>query len=250
MGGDLFIFALRHADNALVLGNRVSEWCGVGPYLEEDIALTNLALDLIGQARLLYSFAGEVENQGRDEDALAYLRDQGEFRNVLLVEQPNGDFAQTIVRHLLFSAYAHPLYEELRQSANATLAAIAAKAEKEMAYHVRHAGEWVVRLGDGTEQSRARAQAALDELWTYTGELFERDATEERLIAEGVSPDLATIEARWRETVEGIVSQATLSLPEGEYMQQGGRQGRHSEHLGHMLAEMQILQRTYPGAAW
>jgi len=246
----LFAYTLRLADNALILGHRVSEWVGHAPVLEEDLALGNLALDLIGQARSFYTYAGEVEGKGRDEDALAYLRDAPAWRNVLLVEQPNGDFAQTIMRHLLYSAFAHPYFEELSRSKDATLAAIAAKAVKEMAYHVRHAGEWTIRLGDGTDESHRRAQNALDELWPFTGELFEVDQIERALIETGIAVDPASIKARWSKTLDHVFDEATLTRPRDGYMQSGGRSGRHSEHLGYILTELQFLQRTYPGARW
>ena len=246
----LFDYALRQADSALILGHRLSEWIGHAPLLEEELALGNIALDLIGEARALYAHAGTVEGKGRDEDALAYRRDAGAFRNLLLVEQPNGDFAVTIIRQLLYSAFAHPFWRALGQSRDATLAAIAAKAEKEAAYHLRHAGEWLIRLGDGTAESHRRAQAALDELWPYSGELFETDAVEQALIAEGIAVDPATLRPEWERTVAAVLAEATLAAPAGEWMQSGGRGGRHSEHLGHLLATMQFLQRAYPGAVW
>jgi ring-1,2-phenylacetyl-CoA epoxidase subunit PaaC len=233
----------------------VSEWVGHAPVLEADLALGNLALDLIGQARSFYTYAGEVEGKstgglGRDEDTLAYLRDAPAWRNVLLVEQPNGDFAQTIVRHLLYAAFAHPCFEELSRSKDATLAAIAAKAVKEMAYHVRHTGEWTIRLGDGTDESHRRAQNALDELWPFTGELFEVDQIERALIEAGVAVDPQGIKARWSKTLDQVFDEAALTRPRDGYMQSGGRSGRHSEHLGFILTELQFLQRTYPGAKW
>lgn len=246
----LFCYTLRLADNALVLGHRLSEWCGHAPVLEEDLALANMALDLIGQARSFYSYAGEIEGRGRDEDALAYLRDAREFRNVLLVEQPNGDFALTIVRQLFFAAFARPHFEQLARSDDATLAAIAAKAEKEMAYHLRHAAEWTIRLGGGTDESQRRAQAAVDELMPYTGELFEADQVEGSLIEAGVAPDPASVRPLWNKTIQEVLTEATLALPREGFMQSGGRNGRHSEHLGHLLAELQFLQRAYPGASW
>ena len=246
----VFEYTLRLADNALILGHRLSEWCGHAPVLEEDLALPNMALDLIGQARALYAYAGELEGQGRDEDALAYLRDAGDFRNVLLVEQPNGDFAVTMVRQLLYASHAHPYFEALARSKDATLAAIAAKAVKEMAYHVRHCGEWTIRLGDGTDESHARAQAALDELWPFTGELFEVDALERRLIDEGIAVDSAALRSSWDRTIDDVLMQATLTRPRDGWMQGGGRAGRHSEHLGYILADLQFLQRAYPGAVW
>jgi ring-1,2-phenylacetyl-CoA epoxidase subunit PaaC len=243
-------YTLRLADNALVLGHRLSEWCGHGPMLEEDIALANIALDLIGQARSLYAYAGEVEGKGRDEDKLAYLRDAGQYRNVLLVEQPNGDFAVTMMRQLLYAAFMHPYLQALQRSADTRLAEIAAKAVKEMAYHLRHASEWVIRLGDGTEESHARAAAALDELWTYTGELYEMDAGERDLVRQGVAVDRETIRPIWRATLDRVLREATLARPADRWMQTGGRKGRHSEHLGHLLAEMQVLHRAHPDATW
>ena len=246
----LFAYTLRLADNALILGHRVSEWVGHAPVLEEDLALGNLALDLIGQSRSFYTYAGEIEGKGRDEDALAYLRDAGGYRNVLLVEQPNGDFAQTIVRHLLYSAYAHPYFEALTRSKDATLAAIAAKAVKEMAYHVRHTAEWTIRLGDGTDESHRRTQTALDELWPYTGELFEIDQVERALIEAGIAVNPSDIRTRWSKTLDEVFEDATLTRPRDGYMQSGGRSGRHSEHLGFILTELQYLQRSHPGAKW
>jgi ring-1,2-phenylacetyl-CoA epoxidase subunit PaaC len=243
-------YALRLADNALVLGHRLSEWCGHAPMLEEDIALANMALDLIGQARLLYAYAAEVEGEGRDEDQLAYLRDAGQYRNLLLTEQPNGDFAFTIARQSLYSAFVVPFWRALAGSRDETLAAIAAKAEKETAYHLRHCAEWLIRLGDGTAESHTRAQDALDELWPYTGELFEADAVERGLIERGVAVDPQALRAEWDETVETVLAEAMLRRPADGWMQSGGRSGRHSEHLGHLLAELQFLQRAYPGAKW
>ncbi len=246
----LFAYTLRLADNALILGHRLSEWCGHAPVLEEDLALPNMALDLIGQARAFYTYASEIEGKGRDEDALAYLRDAVDFRNVLLVEQPNGDFAVTIVRHLLYVAFAHPYFEALAKSKDATLAGIAAKAVNEMAYHVRHVSEWTIRLGDGTEESHARAQDALDQLWPYTGELFETDRVERALIEAGVAADPLNVRPVWESTIDAVLAEATLSRPRDAWMQTGGRAGRHSEHLGFILAELQFLQRGYPGSTW
>jgi ring-1,2-phenylacetyl-CoA epoxidase subunit PaaC len=238
------------ADDALVLGHRLSEWSGQAPTLEEDIALSNLALDLIGQARLFYACAGEVEGKGRDEDALAYLRDEREFANILMVEQPNGDFAATMVRQLLFAAFKHPFYEALTRSRDRRLADIAGKAVKEMAYHVRHAGEWVIRLGDGTEESHRRAAAALDDLWMNTGEMFEMDAGAEALVRAGIAVDPTRIRPAWDATVDRVLREATLKRPPDRWMQSGGRRGRHSEHLGRLLAEMQVLHRAHPGVVW
>lgn len=246
----LFHYTLRVADNALILGHRLSEWIGHAPVLEEELALGNMALDLIGEARALYAYAGSVEGRGRDEDALAYSRDAREFRNLLLVEQPNGDFSVTIVRQLLHAAFVFPFWRALTASKDATLAAIAAKAEKEAAYHLRHSAEWVIRLGDGTTESHRRTQAALDQLWPYTGELFEVDPIEETLIASGIAVDPRILRPEWDHTLDNCLAQATLDRPTDQWMQTGGRLGRHSEHLGHLLATMQFLQRAYPGATW
>lgn len=250
MADPVFEYALRLADNALVLGHRLSEWSGRAPLLEEDIALSNLALDLIGQARLFYAVAAEAEGAGRDEDRLAYFREAEDFRNVLLVEQPNGDFAHAMVRQFLYAAFMQPFYAALAASSDARFADIAAKAVKEMAYHVRHCGEWVIRLGDGTQESHARAAAALDELWTFTGELFEMDAGERALAATGVAVDRASLKPAWEATVYRVLDEATLDRPADRYMQTGGRDGRHGEHLSRMLAEMQVLARAHPGVTW
>jgi ring-1,2-phenylacetyl-CoA epoxidase subunit PaaC len=246
----LFTYTLRLADTALILGHRLSEWVGHAPVLEEDLAFGNMGLDLIGQARSLYTYAGEIEGSGRDEDKLAYLRDAGEYKNLLLVEQPNGDFAVTMMRQLLYAAFAAPFQAALTRSRDATLSAIAAKAEKEMAYHVRHSAEWIIRLGDGTAESHARAQDALDELMPYTGEMFETDQVERALIEAGIAVDPATIRPAWDATLDEVLAEATLTRPACHFAQTGGRSGRHSEHLGFILADMQFLQRAYPGATW
>jgi ring-1,2-phenylacetyl-CoA epoxidase subunit PaaC len=246
----LFSYLLRLGDNALVLGHRLSEWTGRAPMLEEELALANMGLDLIGQARLFYSYAGEVEGKGRDEDAFAYLRLDGEWGNVLLVEQPNGDFALTMLRQLFFAAYAEALFRALVSSRDARLAEIAAKAVKEMTYHVRHSAEWVIRLADGTQESRSRMLDALDELWPYTGELFEADEVEQSLITSGIAADPALLEDRWGETIDRVFSEANLQVPAMGWMHTGGRKGIHSEHLGHMLAAMQSVHRAFPGVTW
>lgn len=246
----LVLYTLRRADDALILGHRLSEWCGHAPILEEDMALANMGLDLLGQARELYSYAAKVEGKGNDEDKFAYLRDVRQYRNLLLLEQPNGDFACTMVRQFFYSAFADLYWRAMMQSTDTTLAAIAAKSEKESAYHLRHSSEWIVRLGDGTEQSHARTQAAIEHLWAFTGEMFEADAGERALIEAGISVDPASLRPQWLETVSGVVGEATLALPGSNWMQQGGRDGRHSEHLGHLLSELQSMQRTFPGAAW
>lgn len=246
----LVLYALRRADDALILGHRLSEWCGHAPMLEEDMALSNIALDLIGQARELYSHAAKVEGKDNDEDKLAYLRDVRQYRNLLLVEQPNGDFAQTLVRQFFYSAFADLYWRAMMNSRDATLAAIAAKSEKESAYHLRHASEWIIRLGDGMEESHRRAQAAIDHLWAFTGEMFVVDASERGLIHAGIAIDPDVLRGRWLKTVSGVIGEATLTLPQNDWMQQGGRAGRHSEHLGHLLSELQSMQRTFPGLTW
>ena len=246
----LFSFTLGLADDALVLGHRLSEWSGKAPSLEEDIALSNLGLDLIGQARLLYTHAGAMEGRGRDEDQLAYFRDDRAYRNLLIVELPRGDFAYTMVRQLMWAAFMHPYYDAMTGSRDAELAGIAGKAVKEMAYHVRHAAEWVIRLGAGTPESRRRVTAALDDLWGYTGEMFQMDGGEQDLVALGIAPDRSALRQIWDRTLDRVLTEATLSRPKDRYMQSGGRAGRHTEHLGHLLAEMQVLARAHPGAKW
>ncbi len=246
----LVLYALRRADDALILGHRLSEWCGHAPMLEEDMALANMGLDLIGQARELYTYAAKVEGAGNDEDKLAYLRDVRQYRNLLLVEQPNGDFARTMVRQFFYSAFADPYWRAMMASKDETLAAIAAKSEKESAYHLRHASEWVIRLGDGTEESHRRAQDAVDDLWAFTGEMFHTDASDAELIASGIAVDPEALRDGWRRTVADVLAVATLDMPKSEWMQKGGRAGHHSEHLGHLLSELQSLQRSFPGATW
>lgn len=246
----LFTFCLRRGDDAHILGHRLGEWCGRGPALEEDIALSNVALDLIGQARGYLTYAGEVEGKGRDEDRLAYLRNEREYVNCKLVEQPNGDYAHTIMRGFLFDAWHLPFLEALSKSKDERLAGIAAKAAKEASYHLKRHSEWVIRFGDGTEESHRRAQEALDDLWTYTGELFEEDAAHQELVKAGIAPAMAPVKAAFSKTVERVLAEAGLKLPEDPHMATGGRSGLHSEHLGHLLAEMQFLQRAYPGAEW
>ena len=245
-----FEYLLRLGDDRLILGHRLSEWCGHAPILEEDIALANIALDLIGQASLLLGLAGKVEGQGRDADALAYLREGVEYRNALLVELPKGDFAVTIVRQLFFSVFALLQAEALLRSSNEELAGIAAKAVKEFRYHVRHSADWVLKLGGGTAESRSRAQRAVDDLWRYTGELFLADDVDRAAATSGLGVDPSTLENAWGETVRDVLERAGLTIPETSYMQRGGRTGRHTEHLGHLLSEMQILARSHPGASW
>jgi ring-1,2-phenylacetyl-CoA epoxidase subunit PaaC len=246
----LVLYALRRADDALISGHRLSEWCGHAPAMEEDMALANMGLDLLGQARELYSYAAKVEGKGNDEDKFAYLRDVRQYRNLLLLEQPNGDFARTIARQFFYAAFADLYWRAMMQSADPTLAAIAAKSEKESAYHLRHSSEWMVRLGDGTEESHRRSQTAIDDLWAYTGEMFRVDDSERGLIDAGIAVDPAKLHAAWFKTITGVVNEATLALPKSDWMQQGGRDGRHSEHLGHLLSDLQSMPRTFPGATW
>jgi ring-1,2-phenylacetyl-CoA epoxidase subunit PaaC len=246
----LFQYLLRLGDDRLVLGHRLSEWCGHGPILEEDIALANIALDLVGEATLLLKLAGEVEGKDRNEDALAYFRDSSDYRNALLVELPKGDFAFTIVRQLLFSVFSLLQMEALQRSSHPELAGIAAKATKEARYHVRHSAQWVVTLGDGTAESHTRVQRAVDDLWRYSGELFMADAVDRDVAAEGVGVDPSSFADAWRAQIDEVLRRATLTVPASGYMQRGGRDGRHTEHLGHMLAEMQIVARSHPGAQW
>jgi len=250
----LLDYVLRLADSDLILAQHLGEWVGHGPVLEEDIALTNVGLDLLGQARLWFGYAGEIETRiagrGRSEDEFAFLRDASEFRNVLLVEQPNGNYAQTMARQFYFDAWHELLLAQLSHSSDIRIAGIASKGVKEARYHIERSGEWVIRLGDGTGESHDRMQAAIDDLWTYTGELFEMDATDVALVATGVGCDLAALAPVWRERVEAVLAEATLAVPATAWMQTGGKRGVHTEHFGHVLAEMQSLPRTHPGAQW
>lgn len=248
--GALAEYLLRLGDDRLVLGHRLSEWCGHGPVLEEDIATANIALDLLGQATIFLRMAGLAEGQGRDEDALAYWRDETQFRNASIAELPVGDFGFTILRQFLFSAWAFHHLDALSASGNAELAAVAAKALKETRYHVRHASEWVLRLGDGTEESHGRMQRAMDELWPWTGELAWQDAVDADLRKTGVAPDLEALKSPWEVMVRDVATRATLTIPKGPMRMSQGRQGKHTEHLGHMLAELQIVARSHPGAKW
>lgn len=247
---DTALYALRLGDDALVLSHRLAEWSSRAPALEEDIALTNIGLDLLGQARSLLTYAGEVEGAGRSEDDLAYLRPENEFTNCQLVEQPNGDFAVTMARLLFFSAYQLELYRRLARSTDATLAAVAAKGVKEVSYHVDHAAGWVIRLGDGTEESRRRMQAGVERMWPFTHELFETDDVASRLAANGAGVDPSGLEPVWEERITAVLAEATLERPADKWRPGGGRRGVHSEHLGFLLAEMQHLHRSYPGATW
>ena len=245
-----FDYLLRLGDNCLVLSQQLAAWCGHGPALEEDLALTNVALDLLGQARLWLSYAGEVEGRGRDEDALAYGRDGFDFRNLLLVEQPNGHYGDTIARQFLFDAWHQHLLGGLSQSSDARIAEIAQKAAKEVRYHVERSAGLMIALGDGTEHSHARMQGAVDKLWPYANEWFESDAVDAHCAALGLAPAAPTLAAPWLASVDGVLARATLATPAYQGHQRGGKQGVHSEHLGHLLSELQFLQRAYPGAQW
>ena len=246
----LFRYVLRLGDLSLVLGQRLSEWVGHSPALEEDLGLANIALDLIGQARLLLSYAGEIEGRGRDEDKLAFLREQGAYFNAILAEQPNGDFGQTIVRQVLIDAFQLELYERLAASSDERLAAIAAKSVKEVRYHLRYSSDWLIRLGDGTAGSHARAQAALDLLWPYTVELFTEDELDRLMCDNGIAPRLHEVHSAWSARLDAILTESTLKRPADRPHAWHGKRGQHSEHLGYILAEMQYLQRTYPDARW
>lgn len=246
----LLKYILRLADTNLILGQRLSEWTGHGPFLEEDLALTNIALDITGTAKSLLEYAAQLENKGRTEDDLAYFRNEREFFNIKLVEQPNGDYAKTIVRQALKDCFDLYFYQELAKSKDQTLAGIAQKAIKESTYHLRHTASWVERFGDGTEESHNRAQEAVNELWAFTGELFEADEVEEILVKEGIAPEMKNIKQQWEKYMDELLSKATLEKPQNAFMQTGGRNGIHTEHLGFILAEMQALPRMYPEAKW
>lgn len=254
MDKQLFEYLLRLGDTTLILSQRLGQWCGHGPVLEEDLALTNTALDLLGQARMWLTLAGEVVGGGRDEDQLAYLRDAHQFRNCLLVEQPNGDYGDTMARQFLFDVWHYFLLQQLTQSKDERVAAIAAKAIKEVTYHVRRSSDLVVRLGDGTEESHRRMQAAIDAVWTFAGELFADDEVDHDLAARGIAVERATLREPWLAHVREVLEEATLTAPDEReafhLLRQGGWQGRHTEALGYVLAEMQYLQRAYPGARW
>jgi ring-1,2-phenylacetyl-CoA epoxidase subunit PaaC len=247
----LLQFLLRMGDNTLILGHRVSEWCGHAPVLEEDIALANTALDLIGQTQMWLDYAAEVQGEGKSADDLAFLRDAWDFRNVLLVELPNGDFGQTLMRQFLFDAWASIMLGRLQSSRDERVREIAEKASKEVAYHVERSADTVVGLGDGTEESHARMQAALDYLYPYVGELFESDAVDAAMAEAGIAPDPANLRAEYDALVGRVLADATLQVPEGAFVHRGGRDGAmHTEHLGHLLCTMQWLQRAYPGCQW
>jgi len=256
-------YTLHLADNALILGHRNSEWCGHGPVLEQDIAITNISLDLIGQARNFYQYAAELTNEAKasspqgeevggevTEDTLAYLRDARDFKNYLLVEQSNGDWAVTILRQFFFSVYQYLLYQRLQTSNDGQLAAIAEKALKEVTYHIRWSSEWVIRLGDGTEESHKKILKAIDDLWMFTGELFKPALYETEAVEDGFGVDVANLKDGWMQKVKNVFGEATLPVPENVWMQSGGKEGMHTEYLGYILADMQFLQRAYPNCEW
>jgi ring-1,2-phenylacetyl-CoA epoxidase subunit PaaC len=244
-------YLLRQGDNALILSQQLCQLCGKGPALEEDMALSNVALDLLGQTRMWLSYAGELEGKGRDEDRLAFLRDAHDYRNCLLVEQPNGSYAEVTMRQFLFDTWHYFLMDGLTRSSDARIAEIAQKSIKEVTYHLRRSGDLVVRLGDGTELSHAKMQAALDELWMYSGEMFLYDAVDDAMVEQGVAPAVESLRRHCLDHMAEVFAEATLAMPSPDaYMQRGGKQGRHTERLGYILAEMQFLQRAYPGAQW
>ena len=246
----LIAYVTRMGDNAIVMAQRLSEWVGHGPALEEEMAMANFALDYVGQARMFFSCAGELDGKGQSEDEICFLRDGWDYGNVLLLEQPNGDFGETIARLVLFETFYILQLEALASSPATRLAEIAARAIKEATYHLRHASKWLIRLGDGTEESHRRVQNAIDGLWTYTGELFEADQVDQIMQSEWAAPDLAILQEQWHRQIGDLLAKATLQKPEDGWMDSGGKRGHHSEHLGYILADMQSLQRTYPRATW
>ena len=250
MKSSLIDYTLHLADNALIIAQRNAEWCGHGPILEQDIAITNISLDLLGQSRNFYQYAATLIGGDTDEDKLAYLRKEREFKNCLLVEQPNGDWAQTILRQFFFSTYQYLLYEKMQHSKDEQLAAIAAKALKEVTYHLRWSSEWVIRLGDGTAESHDRMNKAIDELWRYSGEFFKAAEYESKLLKDNISVDLSLLKDEWTKKITEIFAEATLVVPEKKFMQGGGKEGMHSEQLGYILTELQYMQRAYPNSQW
>ncbi len=246
----LIDYTLHLADSTLILAQRNAEWCGHGPVLEQDIAITNISLDLLGQSRNFYQYAASLISNGATEDSLAYLRTEREFKNCLLVEQPNGDWAQTILRQFFFSVYQQLLFEKLQYSKYEQLAAIAVKSLKEVNYHVRWSGEWVIRLGDGTEESKSRMIKAIDALWTYTGEIFLAASYELQAASESAGIDPSSLKELWMKKITDVFEEATLTIPENKFMQTGGKEGKHTEHLGYILTELQYMQRAYPNSAW
>lgn len=246
----LYVYCLRMADDALILGHRLSEWCSKGPILEEDLALTNLSLDMIGRAQAILTYAAQLKGGNCTADDLAYRRSERNYLNHLMAEQPNGDFAHTIARQLFMSAFEYYFYDELQRCKDETLAAIGAKTLKEVKYHLLHASDWAIRLGDGTQESHERMQRAVNDLWMYTGELFEMDEPENTLLREGLAVDLVSVKPQWYNHVKNVLAEATINVPGDTHMQTGGLRGIHTEYLGHILSEMQYLQRAYPDAKW
>ncbi len=246
----LLTFLLRIADDRLILGHRLSEWCGHGPILEEDIALGNIALDLLGQSSALYKLAAEVEGKNHTEDDFVYFRDDLQYKNIKLVELPKGDFAFTIARQFFFSQYSVLLFEQLQKSSHKQIAGISGKAIKESSYHLRHSKQWMLRLGDGTEESHFRLHNAVNELWNYTGEMFYTDVNEKLLIENKIIASIDSLQSLWKEKIEECFCEATVSIPQNEFQHSGGRIGKHTEHLGYLLSELQILARSYPDAKW
>ena len=246
----LFNYLLRLGDNAAILGHRLSEWCGHGPELEEDIAIINTSLDLLGHARSIYTYAGEVEGKGKDEDDIAYLREERAYKNALICELPNGHYGDTIARQFLFDQFNFLLFSELVNSSDETVAAIAAKAIKEIRYHLRRSVEWTLRLGDGTEESHNRIQESFDNIWMFTGDLFTQGESDKVIVENGIGPDLDKIYSEWKVKVSEVLTKATLTMPEDTWMQSGSKTGRHTEHMGYILAELQYMQRAYPGCEW
>jgi ring-1,2-phenylacetyl-CoA epoxidase subunit PaaC len=246
----LFEILIRLADDHLVLGHRLSEWCGHAPMLEEDLSMPNMALDLIGQARSLYAYAGEIENRGRDEDAIAYLRTEPEYKNLLLVEKPNEDFAHTMLRQFYFAVFMEEFWKEAISSSDNKLAGIAGKAVKEIAYHIRHCGEWIIRLGDGTEESSRRMRAAVEVLHPYTDEMFDHDDVVAAAVSAEIIPDPLLLRPRWEQGVQTVFKAAKITMPNDYWALRGGRAGQHGEEMGFLLADLQYMQRTYPGMTW
>lgn len=246
----LITYCLRIADSSLILGQRMAEWCSKGPTLEEDIALSNISLDLFGQSRILYEYISELKGGNTTEDTLAFNRNEREFFNRLITERPNGHFGDTVVRNFLFDTFCYYFYSELSKSTNERLAAFAEKSLKEVTYHMRHNGEWIVRLGDGTDESHEKVQTALNDVWSYTGDMFEMDDIDTFLLEKNIAVDLLSLKGKWLNTVEEVFSKAKLSIPEESFMHSGSLEGKHSEFLGHLLCDMQYLQRAYPEATW
>lgn len=250
MKKELYEYCLRLGDSALIHGQRLAEWCSNGPILEEDIALSNISLDLFGQARMLLSYAAEIKGEGATEDTIAFRRNEREYFNTLLTEQPNGHFGDTVARDFMLSVFNYLLHQKLSESKDEQISAIAQKAVKEYAYHMRHFGEWVVRLGDGTEESKNKIQKSFNDLWMFKDDMFVLNEGDRKLVKEGVAIDTETIRSEWDETVNSVLNRATLKRPEEGYQLKGSREGVHTEHLGHLLCEMQYLQRAYPDAEW